>query len=462
MLIFLLKRLLLLLPALWLISSVVFIFSKLIPGDALSDRLFSSEQMAAGTASTAARQAVYAQYRQKTGLDLPLFYAGIRTAAEPDTLHRVWPAPEREFLQRLVFQYGNWPEISRYYHSLIHLRQTVQEAPLESASKQALNTHLLHLFTAPGTDKTQQIFSGMLPVPADSSLLRAIHHSREAFRKILAHATPHRNYLPVVQWNGLNNQYHRWLREASTGNLGISYRDARPVRSAIAEAIGNTFLLALSSICVTFLLAVLLNVFVLHRYAGRWRQLILSALYLLDSVPVFLLALLLLTGLAGGNFLHIFPVYGLGDLSGYGWLESIPVRLYYLTLPLICLSFASLPYVTVQLYQAMREVELQDFITTARAKGLSERRITGKHMLRNALLPLITLFSDFLPGLVGGALIIEVLFAIPGTGSLLVSSVLSRDYPVILGIVLIIAFVKIASHMLADVMYHLADPRVKL
>jgi hypothetical protein len=101
----------------------------------------------------------------------------------------------------------------------------------------------------------------------------------------------------------------------------------------------------------------------------------------------------------------------------------------------------------------MNEVQYMDFITTARAKGLKEASVVSRHILRNALLPAITLFTGFLPALVGGALVIEVIFAIPGAGRLLVEAVLARDYPVILGIVMVIAFVKIIAHIVADLLF---------
>jgi peptide/nickel transport system permease protein len=136
-------------------------------------------------------------------------------------------------------------------------------------------------------------------------------------------------------------------------------------------------------------------------------------------------------------------------------------NLYYLILPALCLSIANLPYVTVQLHQAMQETAATDFITTARAKGVMEWGIVARHMLRNALLPLITLFTGFVPALLGGALVVEVIFSVPGVGSLLIDSILARDFPLILGIVLVLAFVKVMSHIVADVLYYLADPRVR-
>jgi peptide/nickel transport system permease protein len=143
------------------------------------------------------------------------------------------------------------------------------------------------------------------------------------------------------------------------------------------------------------------------------------------------------------------------------WLEVLSIRLYHLVIPVLCLTLGNIPYVGSQLYTAMREVTYSDFIQTARAKGVAEGVVVRKHILKNSLLPLITLFSGFIPALLGGAVVIEVIFAIPGMGQLLVDSVLARDYPVILGIVLVMALAKILAHIIADVLYYLADPRIR-
>jgi peptide/nickel transport system permease protein len=175
-----------------------------------------------------------------------------------------------------------------------------------------------------------------------------------------------------------------------------------------------------------------------------------------------MLALLLIITLTSNQYLALLPMYGLGNVpEEANWLEFLSVRLYHLIIPITCLTLGSIPYVTSQLYAAMREVTDADFVQTARAKGIAEGLIVTKHILRNSLLPLITLFSGFIPALLGGAVVIEVIFAIPGMGQLLVDSVLARDYPVILGIVLVMGLAKIMAHILADILYYVADPRIR-
>ncbi|EJF08824.1 ABC transporter permease [Pontibacter sp. BAB1700] len=247
------------------------------------------------------------------------------------------------------------------------------------------------------------------------------------------------------------------------GSLGTSLRDGRPVTTVLGEAVGNTWWLLLASIVVAALLALEMAILMIRRSGRIWRSTLLPSLFLLDSVPLFVLAMLLLVLLASPAFLQLFPVYGMGyySVSDQNWLQQMGQWLQFMALPMLCLVLANLPYLTNQFYQAMAGVAGQDYIRTARAKGLSEHRVIRRHMLRNALLPVITLLSDYLPALVAGAVIVETIFAIPGVGRLLVETVLARDYPVIVGIVVIAAVFRLISHLMSDLLYALADPRIR-
>jgi len=195
----------------------------------------------------------------------------------------------------------------------------------------------------------------------------------------------------------------------------------------------------------------------------KLRQIVLPILYTVESIPLFIIALLLLSFLAGSGYLTLFPISGLGLDAGndQSWFQILVTRLHHLLLPALCLIIAGLPFVTTQLYQEMQHVFASEFIKTARAKGLSEKVTLRRHVFRNSLLPLITTFTGYLPALISGALVLEVIFAIPGTGRLLAESVLARDYPVVLGLVLFIALLKAFSHLVADFLYFVADPRTR-
>ena len=179
------------------------------------------------------------------------------------------------------------------------------------------------------------------------------------------------------------------------------------------------------------------------------------------AVPTFWLALLLMYFF--GVKLNWLPISGLHTLGyeAYSWLGRMWDLAKHLALPIAVASFGSLAGVSRYMRSAMLGVIGQDYITTARAKGLSERVVIWKHALRNALLPLITLAGFSIPGLIGGSVIFETIFAIPGMGQLFYQGVMSRDYPVVMGILVIGAFLTLLGNLIADISYALADPRIR-
>ena len=268
--------------------------------------------------------------------------------------------------------------------------------------------------------------------------------------------------MPRISWNGFQNQYHLWLTGLFTGDMGLSFVSSRPVTELIWEAAGTTVWLLLLSFAITLSLALLVSLRMVSSGGEGLRNMLLPVLIVLDSVPFFVLCLVLLLLFANPDMLQLFPVFGLGyvSLSDQSVWSALAYSLPYLVLPIVCLVLANLPYITNQFYSSLKGTMQADYIRTARAKGLPERQVIRKHALRNALLPVITILTDVLPALVAGAVVIETIFAIPGIGRLLVSSVLSRDFPVIVGIVVVIALVKMLSHVLADIFYALTDPRI--
>ncbi|MBC5774940.1 ABC transporter permease [Pontibacter sp. KCTC 32443] len=277
---------------------------------------------------------------------------------------------------------------------------------------------------------------------------------------------PDHNYsylIPDLEWHGTKNQYHLWASDVLQGSLGESFVKAQPVNSLIYEAAGNTIWVLGISITLTVALAILLGTGLMLGKGGKLRRIILPSLVIVDSIPFFVLALLLLLLFANPDTLQLFPAFGLGYTSAaeQHWWASLLSEFPYLVLPILCLTLSYLPYLTNQVYSSLAGTMQADFIKTARAKGLSSYKVVTNHALRNALLPVITTLSDMLPTLVAGTVVIEVIFAIPGIGRLLVTSVLARDFPVIVGIVVVIALAKMLSNVVADICYSIADPRIR-
>ncbi|RYU76420.1 ABC transporter permease [Hymenobacter persicinus] len=263
------------------------------------------------------------------------------------------------------------------------------------------------------------------------------------------------------QWNGTTNQYHRWLRQLSRAELGFSFRDEQPVTALLQRSLGYTLPLTAGAAACTIGLAWLAAPYL--GWPRRRRSALLSALYLLDALPLFVVALLLLLLLANPDMLAWFPAYGLGreDPAASG-LAQLQFRLYYLALPILALTLVSLPALIVQLDAALRQELRADYVVTARAKGLPEALVMRRHALRNALLPALTLLTELLPGLVAGSVVVELVYSLPGMGRRLAEAAAAHDYPVLLGGVLLIALVRLVAQVLADVLYFLTDPRIRL
>ncbi len=260
----------------------------------------------------------------------------------------------------------------------------------------------------------------------------------------------------------LHVQYLSWLKKLSRLDFGRSFSsDNRPVLDKIKERLPVTLSLNIIALLIEFGLAIPIGILAaVHRDTLLDKGLTVFV-FLGFAVPTFWLALLLMYFF--GVKLNWLPISGLHTLGyeAYGWFGRVWDLAKHLVLPVLVASFGSLAGVSRYMRSAMLQVIGQDYITTARAKGLSERVVIWKHALRNALLPLITLVGFSIPGLIGGSVIFETIFAIPGMGQLFYQGVMSRDYPVVMGILVIGAGLTLIGNLIADLSYALADPRIR-
>jgi peptide/nickel transport system permease protein len=172
-------------------------------------------------------------------------------------------------------------------------------------------------------------------------------------------------------------------------------------------------------------------------------------------------ATLLIMFLGGGDFLNWFPAYGVGEIEdNMSFLQVVGVRAYHLVLPLICYTYGSLAFLSRQMRGAMVNALSQDYIRTARAKGLDENTVLWKHSFKNSLLPIITLFASVFPLAISGSIVLEIIFSIPGMGKLAYDALVARNYPVVYSVVMFSAILTLVGYLVADIMYALVDPRI--
>lgn len=258
-------------------------------------------------------------------------------------------------------------------------------------------------------------------------------------------------------------QYASWLTKLARGDLGTSFSsDHRPVADKILERLPITIAINLLSLIIIIAVAVPIGVLSAVHQDSLFDKVMSVIVFIGFAAPTFWLALLLM--IFFGIHLGWLPISGLRSLN-YEYLsawEQLVDLAAHLVLPVFISAFGGLAGLSRYMRANMLEVIRQDYILTARAKGLSERQVIYKHALRNALLPAITILGLSIPGLIGGSVIFETIFAIPGMGQLFYMSVMARDYPTVMGILLIGAILTLVGNLIADVSYALADPRIRI
>lgn len=267
---------------------------------------------------------------------------------------------------------------------------------------------------------------------------------------------------PPVQWrwHGPANQYHRWVVALLHGDLGYSYRDGQAVGAVLGQALAFSLPLTGAAAVLAGGLALGLGLY-LARAPGGWPRRLLGGLLAGWQVtPLFLLALGLLLLFANPDLLNILPGSGQAPEAA-GSFELAQYWLARSVLPLLSLVLAVLPELTLPLVALLRHELGAGYATTARAKGLTAAQVLRRHALPNALLPLLTTLTDLLPSLVAGTVVVEVLFGLPGGGRLLAEAAAAHDYPVVVAAVLLTAAARLLGLVLADILYFLADPRLR-
>jgi peptide/nickel transport system permease protein len=261
----------------------------------------------------------------------------------------------------------------------------------------------------------------------------------------------------------LHVQYWNWLTRLVRLDFGKSFAPhGRPVLTMIAERLPITLLLNVVELLIIVSLAVPIGVVSATRQYSVFDKVTTIFVFLGFATPDFWLALLLM--ILFGVQLGWLPISGLRSLNWEYltfWQQQADF-LGHLVLPITVATFGGLAGFSRYMRQSMLEVIRQDYIQSARAKGLAERVVVGKHALRNALLPIVTILGLSLPTLIGGSVIVESIFAIPGMGQLMVQAAFERDYPVLMGNLVIVSTLTLLANLMADLTYSLVDPRIRV
>jgi peptide/nickel transport system permease protein len=480
---YVLKRILIFIPTLFIISLLTFILISAAPGDPAETMLNRSSGEGQASDKLATERS-YRELRHKLGLDMPIFYFGFTNAAQSDTLIRIPTKNHRETLDRLVYEYGNWPQIESYYHQLKALEFAVISTKKDSTNADAL-IELRNMVAKMFIHHEDVVLSGLfadlkkqLAVASSLTELQTKAGATEAaYAAVKTEATPYKKYIPRIQWSGTHNQYHRWLfGEAKwfgeetdptkgkgfiRGDYGISFFTKRPVKSVIWDGLWITMLISILVIVIEYIISIPLGISLAVRKGSAYDSGMTVALFITYSLPVFWIGTMAIFFLCSPDYVEIFPPFGLGDATWEdGFFYKLGDLAYHLALPLIIASYASFAYLSRQMRGSMLTVLGQDYIRTARAKGLPDNKVIWKHAFRNSLLPIITIFASFFPALIGGSIILEFLFTIPGLGQITYAAVIQKDYPMILTNTMFAAILTLVGYLVSDILYAVVDPRI--
>ena len=362
---------------------------------------------------------------RKYHFDRPLFYFELNRLSSIDTLERVLNIAERDFLECLTETTGNvdlslsiYEELKKSNHSFIYV---------SSLSTSAIE---------------------QLPI------------SKVTVKKLKGNESAWKSYLPGLSWNGLDCRYHHWLVGMLSGDFGISFQDGRPVSSAIWDRLFYTLLFSGISLFISYFVSIYLALFVSSTSNKRLSSITTVLLFFIHSLPVFWLAALMLSWVS--SYSINIPTFGLHEWqSDLSFWTNFSLSLEHMLLPLICWTYSSMAFIYFQFKSGIENQMNSNYVRTAFSKGLLRKYVVKRHVSKNALIPMITITSEVLPHLIGGSVIIEVIFAIPGMGKYMYDGIIHQDYPVVLTVLVFSSVLLILGYLIADILYTWADPRIK-
>ncbi|MBL7814053.1 MAG: ABC transporter permease [Saprospiraceae bacterium] len=453
---YIIKRLALTIPTWWVISIVIFGLSRCASSDEVAERLrFNSESNTSNQIS----DAVYAQTAQELGLDKPVFYFSLQPAAFPDTFYKVVRRDERTALERMIWQYGNWPIISLYQNKVKALLSKISQ----NTEGEILRNNLQQLLVQSKDESILFTINELLSNSDTTSYKIDVEAIAQAYKNIKQNPQKSQLYIPRFNWSGSDNQYHAWLKRFLIGDLGYAM-NGQAVIEKLKPALVMTLFLGISALFLSFLVGIPLGVSMSinrRRSVGKW---LTRTVFFVYSLPIFWLAILAAMFLTTDYYgVKIFPHIGLANdvPTGLGIFQTLLWNISHLVLPILCLMLHPCVVVARQMNGAMNDILKKNYIQTAKAKGLPANRIIWHHALRNALTPIVTLLGQMIPSIFLGAFSVELIFSLQGMGQTTIDAIIGKDWTVVYAVLMLVSFIILLSHILVDILYRWINPRVQ-
>jgi peptide/nickel transport system permease protein len=431
---------------------IQFFLSKLIPGDRAESILILQGVQPDASNYKKEYQKTYLKQR----LDRPLFYFSVLPHFYPENINSILDPQERQLSQKWLSE--KYP--SENIIKVLDARQILM-THLEKDTSSRYDPILKSLRYESDVKNLYIIGDSLLQFQAP------FHKDILTFQSIIAEleAAKISWYYPKVVWHGFTNQFHIWVAAVLHGDFGQSIKDGRPVSEKVGKAIQWTIILALLSISIALIISIPVGLYSGY-YNHTWITKVSDFVWLiLYSIPVFWLASILIlysTSDRYGSWLDIFPAPGLWYIpEGQSAWKTLSQYSQQLVLPVVCMVANDIAQISAIIRNNTEEQKSKPYIMMARAKGLNDNGILRKHILPNVLLPLITIGGGRLASALSGALIIEVIFNIPGMGRLMYDSILASDWNVVFGILVVLSVVTVIVLAVTDIMYAWANPKIE-
>jgi peptide/nickel transport system permease protein len=461
---FFLRRLAYGIPVLLAVSVIAFFFSTSTPGDVVEEYIASHGDVGHTARPYEQQMEAYHLMATKLNRHLPVFYVGVHPVSFPDTLHRIVRKEERSTMKVLLRRHGDWQRVQAYRNSILAFVNAPDSAPDQRVGISRARQDAEYLLITSDPQRIEYLLGGI----ADATTTTSVEDFgiQQAYDLMIGGGMSISGLLPTITWHGTRNQYHKWLTGMLQGDFGISLVDGRPVGRRIGEAIRWTLRINITVILLAFLIAIPLGVWTARRAGSVFDRVTNGLLFAFFAIPSFWLATLFVVFLTSpeyGEWTNLFPTAGVGDYNfATTFGERLRILVTHLFLPVLCLLLATSAYLTRQMRGSVIQEARKDYVRMARARGFPERTVYWRYAARNALFPMITLVGSAVPAAVSGSVIIEVIFNIPGMGRLLYESILSNDWTVVFTMLMLATVLTVIGYILSDILYHVADPRVRL
>lgn len=559
-------RVFIFIPTILLISLLSFVISLNAPGDPVEKLATAMGQDGASNQNQSSNLIVKAKIRKSLGLDRPVFYFGLGTLSDCDTLYRIIDREEREALKVLNREVGDWDRVMAFQSivtkKIKELSFFKKDSTLTEVQKD-LNAKMIFQLNMLKVSKTLADLKRRLEqldtINSNFSFGIDFIELKESYLALEQNKNGWKVYIPSFNIYGLNNQYHIWLfgdlflekeireilidgtsvnkaihklilsnkadseievgnelfaiekefndgflvqlvkvkikgvwkekygeellifknkdgalcyekdsgrKGAFRGDFGKSFVDGQSISKKLWVKFKISFRFIIFSIFLAYLISVPIGIYSAYKKDSVFDRVSTVVLFVMYSLPSFFIGTVLLYTFANPDQWLWFPESGLYDpaidLDSLSFWDSIVHQSPYHVLPLIVYTYSSFAFLSRMMRIGMVDVFGQDYIRTARAKGLSEKKVVLKHALRNSLIPLITVFANVFPAAVGGSVIIEVIFSIQGMGLEGYNAILNYDYPMIMAIFTISGALTVLGYLVADILYSVVDPRISI